>query len=412
MRLTPSRLGRPIRGASTLFGLAPPRARSKGGQRIRLFVVVALIFASAVTGASLGARPSGDANTLSRRLNEIAREKARVRQGLRGVKKRERLVSRQLRQLDEQLQVQEERLDRVSANVSTTRAHLEVATRQYDAAVVRLSDQKDSVSDRVVAIYERGETRPLEVLLQSSNFADFANRLYMLNLVLDRDAEILDDYSAAQAEADTKRTELDARHHELTALRDEVAEEKDHTADARQFTALKKQNILRDRLVYERELAGLEQDSREIEQMLRRLQLSRAGQQRLAHPYSGRLRMPVQARLTSPYGYRTHPIYKVRKLHTGMDLAAPTGTPIHAAGDGIIVFAGRWGGYGNCVIVDHGGGTATLYGHCSRLAVSEGQNVGEGQTIAYVGSTGLSTGPHLHFEVRRDGHPVDPMGYL
>jgi murein DD-endopeptidase MepM/ murein hydrolase activator NlpD len=387
--------------------------RSICGRRIRLIVVGFLAFASAITGASLGARSGGDdATSLSRRLEALAQEKSRVRHHLRGVKKRERQVSRQLAQLDSKLEETEQRLGRVTAQADSTQAHLEVATQQYHVAVVRLSDQKDSVSERLVAVYERGEVRPLEVLLQSSSFGDFANRLYLLNQVIARDAEILDDYSAAQDEAEARRAELDARHQELRALQRQVAREKERTAVQRQSTERDKRSVLRDRLVYERALAELEQDSREIEQMLRRLQLTRGGQQRLAKPWSGNLRMPVKGRLTSPYGYRIHPIYGVRKLHTGIDIAAASGTAIKAAGDGVVVFAGRWGGYGNCVILDHGGGVATLYGHCSRLAVSEGQNVTQGQSIAYVGSTGLSTGPHLHFEVRRDGHPVDPMGYL
>jgi len=387
--------------------------RSVCGRRIRLIVVAFLALGSAITGVSLGARPSGgDITSLSRQLDELAREKSRVRQQLRGVKKRERQVSRQLAKLDSRLEQTEHRLYRVTAKADSTQADLEVATHQYRAAVVRLTDQKDSVSDRLVAIYERGEVRPLEVLLQSSSFGDFANRLYLLNQVIARDAEILDGYRAAQDDAEARRAELEARHQELRALQRQVAREKERTAVERETTQREKRSVLRDRLAYERALAELEQDSREIEQMLRRLQLTRGGQQRLAKPWSGNLRMPVKGRLTSPYGYRTHPIYGVRKLHTGIDVAAPSGTAIRAAGDGVVVFAGRWGGYGNCVILDHGGGTATLYGHCSRLAVASGQKVSQGQTIAHVGSTGLSTGPHLHFEVRRDGHPVDPMGYL
>jgi murein DD-endopeptidase MepM/ murein hydrolase activator NlpD len=378
-----------------------------------LIAVGFVMLAAAATGASLGARSSGgDASSLSRRLDEIAREKSRVRQRLRGVKKRERAVSHQLSQLDARLEQTEERLDRVSANVDSARVQLTAATHEYEAAVDRLTDQKDCVSERLVAIYERGEARPLEVLLQSSSFTDFANRLYLLNQVLARDAEVLDGYTEAEAETQARRAEIADRHEELQQLKGQVTEEKQRTSAERRFTAWKKQSILRDRLSYERALAELEMDSREIEQMLRRLQRTHAGQQRLAKPYEGRLRMPIQGRLSSPYGYRIHPVYGVRKLHTGVDLSASSGTPIHAAGDGAVVFSGRWGGYGNCVILDHGGGTATLYGHCSRLAVSAGQSVTQGQTIAYVGSTGLSTGPHLHFEVRRDGHPVDPMGYL
>ncbi len=383
------------------------------GRRTRLFIVGFLALVSAVTGVSLGARSAGsDLGRLSRQLSDIAQEKARVRRQLRGVKKRERLVTRQLSELDDRLEETEARLERVTDDVDTTRAHLQVATEQYQEASDRLDDQKDAVSDRLVAIYERGETHPLEVVLQSTSFTDFANRVYLLDQVVSRDAEILDDYSAAAADAEAKREDLEGKHEQLKSLQNEVIKEKRHTADERMYTSRKKQSILRDRLAYERSLAELEQNSREVEQMLRRLQRTRAGRQSLSRPYSGRLQMPIQGRLTSPYGYRIHPILNVRKLHTGLDIAASTGTVIHAAGDGSVVFSGRWGGYGNCVIIDHGGGMATLYGHCSRLAVAEGQSVRQGQTIGYVGSTGMSTGPHLHFEVRKDGRTVDPMGYL
>ena len=127
---------------------------------------------------------------------------------------------------------------------------------------------------------------------------------------------------------------------------------------------------------------------------------------------SGRFIYPVNGRISSNYGYRVHPISGARRLHAGMDIAAGTGTPIGAAGNGTVIFAGWRGGYGNCIMIDHGGGIVTLYGHQSSLATSVGQSVSTGQTIGYVGSTGYSTGPHLHWEVRVNGSPVDPRGYV
>ena len=120
---------------------------------------------------------------------------------------------------------------------------------------------------------------------------------------------------------------------------------------------------------------------------------------------------PANGGVTSGYGYRVHPISGVTKLHTGIDIGAGMGTPIYAASGGTVVSAGVHGGYGNCIVIDHGGGIATLYGHMSGFAVSGG-SVSQGQVIGYVGSTGYSTGPHLHFEVRINGTPVNPMGYL
>jgi murein DD-endopeptidase MepM/ murein hydrolase activator NlpD len=109
---------------------------------------------------------------------------------------------------------------------------------------------------------------------------------------------------------------------------------------------------------------------------------------------------------------RVHPILQTQRMHTGIDFGATTGTPIRAAADGVVVVAGERGGYGNTVILDHGNALATLYAHQSRIAVAEGQSVAKGAIVGYVGSTGLATGPHLHFEVRVNGNPVDPMRYL
>ncbi len=120
----------------------------------------------------------------------------------------------------------------------------------------------------------------------------------------------------------------------------------------------------------------------------------------------------VVSQITSPFGYRVHPILGTRRLHTGIDMSAGSGTPIRAAASGRVILAAYYGGYGNAVIIDHGGGISTLYAHQSRIAVSKGSQVGAGDTVGYVGSTGFSTGPHLHFEVRQNGTPVNPVSYL
>ena len=127
---------------------------------------------------------------------------------------------------------------------------------------------------------------------------------------------------------------------------------------------------------------------------------------------TGQLGWPVSGEITSPYGYRVHPIWGTTIYHSGIDIGVDEGTPVHAADGGVVVWSGWMGGYGYAVVIDHGNGLSTLYGHNSELAVDEGQSVAKGQVISYAGSTGNSTGPHVHFEVRVNGDPVDPMGYL
>ena len=383
------------------------------GRRLRLIVFGCLILGIAATGASIAARAlNQDLTSLAERLSELATEKARVQRKLRGVKQRQRQVTRQLLALDSRLEAAEARLHRVNHSVDLTRSELEEAKAQLEEAEARLSEQKDSVSERLLALYQHTEARSLEVLLQSASFADFANRLYLLNEIVARDAEILDEFAQAQADADSLRQGLEEHCRELEALQGEIAREKRRTSSTRQNTEREKQDLLRDRAAWERAFAELEQDSREIETMLQRLQKTPEGKERSTKAWTGKFRMPVSGRISSSYGYRRHPIYKVRKLHTGLDIAASSGTPIRSAGDGTVVHSSRWGGYGNCIIIDHGGELATLYAHCSRLAVTKGQAVTQGQVIGYVGSTGLSTGPHLHFEVRKDGRPTNPKPYL
>ena len=127
---------------------------------------------------------------------------------------------------------------------------------------------------------------------------------------------------------------------------------------------------------------------------------------------TGKFIWPVQGEITSYYGWRTHPIFGTTRYHSGYDIACDTGTPIAAADSGTVVYSGWLGGYGYCVMIDHGGGLVSLYGHNSELWVSEGQYVQQGQTIALAGSTGWSTGPHCHFEARLNGELTDPMNYL
>jgi murein DD-endopeptidase MepM/ murein hydrolase activator NlpD len=345
---------------------------------------------------------------LNRRLDDVNRRKASLQGKLRVVRQRERNVTSQLQKAELHLEQGERELDRVQRACEITQSRLEAATTRLGEAETKQNRHESEMGDRLAAIYKYGAVDLTAVLLESASFAELANRLYLLNRVVGQDVDVMDELAADRAAVAAERRAIASRSQELSALRREAQGRQVELASRRDQTALLKRQIMQQRITWERALAELERNSREIESMLRRLATTAAGQARQATPWKGHFIRPVAGRVTSGYGYRTHPIFHVTKLHTGIDIGAPSGTPIHAAGDGEVVFSGRWGGYGNCIIIDHGGGVATLYGHCSALGVGVGQRVKQGQVIGRVGSTGLSTGPHLHWEVRHQGRPVNP----
>ncbi len=383
-------------------------------KRVRLILLGCCLLGVVAIGGSLGAPPSAppDADTLNQQLRTIKRKKSHIQQKLAAVKRRKREVVRELGRIDVRLAENRARLRDVSAEVERVQLELERARLRREAAELQLSTYRELVSDRLVAIYQQGEMSSLEAFLSSTSFTDFSNRLYLLDQVVSKDGELLSSFAEASNEAEQRHAEVTAKEQELVALQEQVQAQTNTTTAQRQAKNREKTDLLREQAAWERALAEIEQNSREVTTMLRRMERTPQGQERLAAPWKGRLQKPVPGNITSGFGYRVHPIYRVRRMHTGVDISASSGTSIHAAAGGTVVHAGRWGGYGNCVIIDHGGGLATLYAHCSSLAVSSGQKVKQGQTVGYVGSTGLSTGPHLHFEVRRDGSPVDPMGEI
>ncbi|MFM7049477.1 MAG: M23 family metallopeptidase [Polynucleobacter sp.] len=190
---------------------------------------------------------------------------------------------------------------------------------------------------------------------------------------------------------------------ELDRLRSDLAQAQAAAREAERIENESLAGIQSQNAAYERQLAQARAESEAIKQQLG----AGSGGSR-----PGSLVWPLRGPVTSPFGPRPHPIFGVVRYHDGIDFGVASGTPIKAAASGTVIFAGWRGGYGNATIIDHGGGMATLYGHQSAFAASAGQQVRAGQVIGYVGSTGNSTGPHLHFEVRINGAPVNPMNYL
>jgi peptidoglycan DL-endopeptidase CwlO len=312
-------------------------------------------------------------------------------------------------------------LDAKRAELSRTQEQLRQERIRLARLRARLAEARVALADRLVQLYKADKPDVVTVVLESDGFADLLERTEFMRRVSDQDARIIDRVRTARAEA--KRTEarldrLEAKQiriaKEIEGRRDAVARVKGQLVDRRdafarvrsaKSTALASTRDQRQHL--EGDLAELERENAKIQARLAAAQNGTApGAAGPIRPGSGGMVWPVNGPIVSPFGMRWG------RLHAGVDIAVPSGTPIRAAKAGRVILLGWTGGYGNYTCIGHGGGVSTCYAHQSSYATSNGASVSQGQVIGYVGCTGHCFGDHLHFEVRVGGAPVNPMGYL
>ena len=275
------------------------------------------------------------------------------------------------------------------------------------AAEAKMKVRKEVLSKRMRDIYKKGQISYLDVLLGATDFVDFATRIQVLRRVLTNDVNLINEVLDEQKKLAALRVDLDTNRVAQTELRKRAEEQRAIIQEERN-----KQKAIFDKVFAEKQLTEaaydqLEADSLRIERALRGKRGAGAGS-------TGSMIWPADGPVTSSYsGGRVHPVFGVVRRPTGTDIGAGYGAEIWAADGGEVIYSGWMSGYGYTVMIDHGGGTVTLYAHQSQVACSVGQQVSQGQVIGYVGSTGYSTGPHLHFEVRIDGEPTNPQdGYI
>ena len=338
-------------------------------------------------------------------------------------------VNDKLYAIQQQLEAAQRDYQAVANELKATEEKIAATQAELEKTRARLKVREGVFTKRVRDIYMHGQLSYLDVVLGAKDFSDFSNRLELLRRIIDADITLISDIRKERAAIETAKQELETQRARQAQLRDQAAAKRDEIESRRKEQQAILYQAQNDKAVAEQAYNEYQQSSQAIAEMLRQRAADRAAQAAAAaaqaasgggggsdyyQPVSGSGAMiwPVNGVVTSPYGYRTHPIFGTTIYHSGIDIGVDYGTPVHAADGGVVVEAGWISGYGYAVIIDHGNGLSTLYGHNQELAVSEGQSVSQGQVIAYAGSTGNSTGPHVHFEVRANGDPVDPSAYL
>ncbi len=392
----------------------------------RLLPVVAVVLAVAAAPASgdvssrkqsIDARLQAVQAKIARaeqRERELAAEIASVNSEIRGLAAQVGDVTARLEPLERELALHKEKLERLNELFRVQTARYEFYRHEYEVLLDRLGG-------RLIELYEQGEPSTLEVLLSAKSLSDLVSQAQYVDSIGQQDRHIADEVGTAKERVRAQRLHtkrfrelvaaelrtIAVRANQVRALRDQLLASESRLAAARTAKRERLRNVKESKQEFLHEAAGLARASAALAAQIQ------AAQSRGSYsppgdvtPSSAGFIWPVNGPVTSPFGMRWG------RMHEGIDIGAGSGTPIHAAASGRVIYSGWMEGYGNLVVIDHGNGLSTAYGHQSSIAAGNGQVVSQGQTIGYVGCTGHCYGPHLHFEVRVNGHPVDPLGYL
>lgn len=340
--------------------------------------------------------------------NQMSDQQSRVEQAAQQVE----TVSEQLRILQEDLSAATAEYEAIKKQLDETEVKIQKNTEILEKAEKELEQQMILLNRRIRDIYQNGQISYIDVLFGATDFNDFMTRMDLLKRIIKHDYDLIMKIREERALILAKRAELERDKAAIQELEKTANEKRERMEESKARKAKALDQAVNDRDTAERAYQELLAASRQVENMIRQSRYKPGGSGQGSGKSTGSMIWPIHGEITSEYGWRTHPIFGTSKYHSGLDIGGDYDIPVAAADGGVIVYAGWISGYGNTVIIDHGGGLSTLYGHNNSLAVSEGQSVSQGQTIAYCGSTGYSTGPHVHFEVRENGSPVSPYNYL
>jgi murein DD-endopeptidase MepM/ murein hydrolase activator NlpD len=340
------------------------------------------------------------------------------------VDQQRQIIQKQQEQINALTKPAQSRLDALRRNVQVTdtqikenekkirqaREQLQKLSAKLQELEYDLNKKRGATTARLRYLQRQQLQRWWVTLLSSQDLNQFADRRRQIERIYNRDRKLLADLTKRSNQVEKQSNQVAAQRNEIELLTQKLKYQKSNI----EAEAVAQQNTI-DRLKSDRQALTqaedrLAEDSRRLSQII--LAKVQPYDGMILPPGTGQLMYPTIGPVTSNFGWRTHPILGTERFHAGIDFGADFGSLIYASAQGRVIYADWYGGYGNAVIIDHGNGMTTLYGHCSELYVKDGDAVVKGQPIAAVGSTGFSTGPHLHFELRANGEPTDPAAYL
>jgi len=381
-------------------------------RRLLRWLILPILISGLVTQAAPRARaddPSAELEQAQNRLETIQRLKAEAKNALTKTYLEAEEARHKLNEVDSDLATANSQLAVITNQLTAAQTDVKLIDADLVEAKKRMEKNKEILSKRIRAINEEGRVNYLAVLFGSATFSDFISRFDMLKIVVRKDAQLFEVVRKDKKALEDKQLEAIARKNRLEDLklqaesrRNTIVVKRDEKQQVSRSLEASKRNLQAQYDAYDREEQAVMDQVVDIQRRANR----QAGRFSPVFPVS----RPIL--ITDPFGPRIHPILHIWRQHTGTDFNASMNSPVFAIEDGVVIVAGWNNAYGNLVVIDHGGGYSSWYGHNTRLLVKVNDKVTRSQRIAAAGSTGMSTGPHVHLEVRLDGKPMDPMSYL
>lgn len=356
------------------------------------------------------------ANTISglnKKLSDIDKRKKDLKNEIERVKNAKQSITEKKEAIDKQINITVEEISTINSLIEELNAKVKTCESELTVAEKETAEKYKLFKQRVRAMEESGRVSYISIILSADSFSSLLSRAEIINDVVSHDRVLIKELKKKQSEIAIKKQEIEQSCTEQQNAKNKLAARKNSLNEQNNQVNSLMNQLKSEQEEYERALKEEEEAQNIAKAEIKKLL---AAQDSGSSTYVGGTFMwpvPSSTTITSPYGMRTDPFNHKQRFHTGVDIAAPRGTPIVAANSGTVIVSG-WSarGYGNYVVINHGGGKSTLYAHQSQVAVSKGDKVTKGQTIGYIGSTGNSTGPHLHFEVLINGDDTNPMNYF